>query len=197
MSNNKRVERDSENEEAIGSIEFRLSAGLKPWDGDPEEYCISAEGKIKLSVGDESDPDAMATAGSLNLVVIKMPNAIDDHVNLKQVFDSYSEDLLDIYRALFDEEGNIKEELRIECVPCDIAFIESITLKPKHRSSALFLQTLETAIAAFAGQGLTVAYMRTLDFDDNEWTKCGFEVVPGTMVIFRDGAKIAPDRKAG
>jgi hypothetical protein len=181
--------------EAIGAITFSLSCGLKPWGEDPEEYWLPVTGKIVVSAGDDADPDAEATAGDLRLVVVKMGEVINDHVSLQQVFDAHSQELLDIYDAVFDGDGHAKEELRIECVPCDILFVESVNLKPKFRSPTLLLQILETTIATFATQGLVLARMNTLNMGDNEWTTCGFEDVPGTTVVFRDNVRIHPDRK--
>jgi hypothetical protein len=181
---------------AIGSIEFRFSAGLKPWELDPEEYYTSVEGRIVVSVDDADDPDRTETVGELRLVVVKMAEAINDRVSLHEVFDAYSADLEAINCALFNKNGDFEERLRIECAPCDIVFVESLKLKPKYRETAIFFQVFEAAIATFATQGLIVAYMSTLDLGDYVWTRCGFEQVAGTSIVFRDNLKVDRDRKA-
>jgi hypothetical protein len=182
-----------DNEEIIGYVRYPLSCPLKPWNQDPDDYYLPIEATIIASI----DEDVEETAGELHLVVIKMAEAINDHVKLYDVFDACSADLEELYHALFNAEGAAKEELRIECAPaCDILYIDSVKLVPKYASTRLFFQALEAAIATLASQGLTVAYMRTLDLGGNEWTRCGFEVVPGTDIVFRDNVRIRTDRKA-
>lgn len=181
--------------EVIGSVKFSMSCGLKPWQKDPDEYWQSVEGKVIASVDKEEDPDAIETAGDLQLVVIKMAEAVNDHVSLHQVFDAHSIDLEELYHALFDEDEGFKKDLQIECGPSDILYVDSVKLRPKYKSSLLFFQALESAIAMFASQGLIVAHMSTLNLGDNEWTRCGFEVVPGTAIVFRDNVRLDPRRK--
>lgn len=181
--------------ERVGAINFSLEPGLKPWEGDPDEYYVPVFGKIVVCTGDDANPDREATVGDLQLVVVKMCEAVNDRVILQQVCDAHSEELLEIYSAIFDAEGDAKEELRLECLPCDIVYLESVSLKPKYRSSALLLRVLETTIATFASQGLVVAHMNTLNQKHNEWSTCGFEVVPGTSIVFRDNVRLLPGRK--
>ena len=55
---------------------------------------------------------------------------------------------------------------------------------------------LGAAAYMFATRGLTVAFMRTLDLGDDEWTRCGFAFVPGTDIVFSDNVPVRPDCRA-
>jgi hypothetical protein len=140
---------DGSNEEVIGYVRFPLSCSLKPWDEDPEEYYLPVEATIVAA----PEEDLEETAGQLQLVVIKLAEAVNDHVTLYDIFDACSADLEELYHAIFNVEGDPKEELRIECAPAyDILYIESVKLEPKYASTRLFYQAVEAAISMFASQ---------------------------------------------
>ena len=71
-----------ENEAIIGYLRFPLSCPLKPWDEDPDDYYLPVEATIVASL----DEDVEETAGQLQVVIIKMAEAINDHVKLYEHF---------------------------------------------------------------------------------------------------------------
>ena len=182
------------NSELIGDVRYSFTAGLRPWDGDPEQYYFTIVGNIFVFVGDNEHPDEEAQAGEIHLTVIKAAEAINDHARLDFIFDALDMEL--IHEALFEDDDTIKVELKIDAPLGDVLIINSIELDPQYARTPVFWQVAETAIATFASVGLVAAYDDTLRSGGRQWSECGFRPAPETRIVYRDNFGIRPDHKA-
>jgi len=172
-------------------MSFSCSLGLRPWGNDPSDYSVEVQGTIMLSADDEDDPDALVDAGKIELTIIKVAEVAEDPTMMMYVFDDCA--LNELYAALYNEAG-LRKDLETNAVPGDIVFIESIQLDPKYLRTSLFVQAVETTIAAFASMGLVAASKGTLDRGNQEWDQMGFVLIPGTDFVFRDNQSFESNR---
>jgi hypothetical protein len=64
-------------------------------------------------------------------------------------------------------------------------YLDEISLKPECQDGPLFIQAVETAIAAFASQGLVVAYQSVFNDEAKMWRKLGFKEIPRSQLLVR------------
>ena len=138
--------------EVIGTIEFSVSAGLMPW-VEPCEFVHTVTGKIVA----HPDMDEDIEAGEIVLRVVLATEATDRGENLYDVCDADSALLEGLYAALFDPNGETKEELDIEFGWNNLVLVEKVEVDPRFPQTTLMVQAIETALAMFASRGLVVA----------------------------------------
>jgi len=160
-----------------------------PW-GDPSEYVHTVTGKIVAY----SETDDEIEAGEIVLRVISATEATNHGEDLYDVCDADSAVLEGIYAALFDQQGETKDELDIEPGWSNLVFLEKVEVDAKHRQTGLVTQAIETALALFASEGLVVAVEEGLGLSTEEWKRLGFMRIAETRFVFRDQLKVNPYR---
>ena len=175
-------------------IDFQLSVSAIPW--DEPSFCVQEiTGTLKAMTSDMEE----VQAGTIKLLLINAAQATNERTHLLDVCDAHSGFLESLYWALFDEEGEIKQELDIE--PCwdDLLVLWEFDVPDQFRKSGIIVQAFETAIAAFASMDLTVAAMESkshhftgLDLTVEEWRQLGFIRIAGSQFAFRDNCKKNP-----
>ncbi len=151
-------------DEVFGRVDFSVSTGLVPW-GDPSEYVHTVSGKIIAY----SETDEEIEAGEIVLRVVSVTEATNTGEDLFDVCDADSAVLEGIYAALFEAQGELREELDIEPGCGNLIFLEKVEVDPKFRQTSLMVQAIETALAMFASEGLVVAVEDGLELTKEEW----------------------------
>ena len=177
------------NDEIFGRVDFSVSCGLVPW-GDPYEYVHTVTGKIVAY----SDTDEEIEAGEIVLRVVSTTEVTNTGESLCDVCDADSAVLEGIYAALFDSNGDTKEELDIEPGWSNLVFVVKVEVDPQFLQTTLTIQAIETALAMFASEGLVVAVEEGLELTIEEWKRLGFVRIGGTGFVFRDQLKVNPYR---
>jgi hypothetical protein len=167
--------------EVFGRVDFSVSCGFVPW-GDPYEYVHTVTGKIVAY----SDTDAEIEAGEIVMRVVSTTEVTNTGESLYHVCDADSTELEGIYAALFDSDGETKEELDIEPGWNNLVFLEGVKIDPEFQRTGLVIHAIETAIAMFASEGLVVAIEERLELSVDEWKQLGFVRAAGTGLVFRD-----------
>jgi len=177
------------NDEVFAKVDFSVSTGVVPWD-DPSEFVHIVTGKVCAY----SDTDEEIEAGEIVLRVVLATAAMNNGEDLVDVCDADSAILAGIYAALFDKDGETKEELDIELGWNNLVFLETVEIAAEFRQTNLIIQAIETALAMFASEGLVVAVEAGLDLDIDEWKRLGFIRIAGTGFVVRDQLKVNPYR---
>jgi GNAT superfamily N-acetyltransferase len=165
-------------QEAIGHVDFSFSSSLRPWGGDPEEYWIEVTGRI-MAVPDEAPDDAEAEpAGMTQMLLVRVAEARDDEVSLFAVFDSYDEALHQIYRALFNQNEEIRSSLGMDPFVHEVLFVRSLEVKSRWQGTSLAAQAIQTAASTLVTMGLVVANA-DLGLSVNNWLNLGFVKIAG------------------
>jgi hypothetical protein len=165
-------------QEAIGHVEFSFSSCLRPWDGDPEQYCMEVTGQI-TALPDEAPDDAEAEpAGEMQMLLVRAAEAGDDEVSLLAVFDSYDETLHQTHRALFNKNEEIKSSLGMDPFVHEVLFVRSLELKPRWQGTSLAAQAIQTAASTLVTMGLVVA-SANLGLSIDDWLHLGFVKIAG------------------
>jgi len=175
--------------ELYGRVDFTLSTGLVPWD-DPSEYVHTVTGKIIV----DSETGEETNAGEIILRVVSATEATNHGEDLYDVCDADSAVLGGIYAALFDQQGETKDELDIEPGWSNLVFLEKVEVESQYRQTSLVTQVIETALAMFASEGLVVAVEEGLRLSTEEWKRLGFMRIAETGLVFRDQLKVNPYR---
>ena len=165
-------------QEAIGHVDFSFSSSLRPWDGDPEQYWIEVTGQIMALPGDAPDDAEAEPAGTMEMLLVRVAEARDDAVSLFAIFDSYNEDLHQIYRALFDKNEGIRSSLGMDPSVHELLFVRSLQLKPRWQGNGLGAQAIQTAASTLVTMGLVVANAE-LGLSVNDWLNLGFVKIAG------------------
>jgi GNAT superfamily N-acetyltransferase len=103
-------------------------------------------------------------------------------VSLFAVFDSYLQDLHDVYRALFDADEEIKPDLGIEFAH-EVLWVPSLTLVPRHQQTGLAAQVIQTAASALVTMGI-VAADADLPLTLDDWLDLGFHKIAGAKAFY-------------
>ncbi len=165
-------------QEAIGHVDFSFSSSLRPWDGDPEQYWIEVTGRIMV-LPDEAPDDAEGEpAGTMEMLLVRVAEARDDAVGLFAVFDSYNEDLHQIYRALFDKNEEIRPSLGLDPFVHEVLFVRDLQLDPRWQGTSLGAQAIQTAASTLVTMGLVVANA-DLSLSVDDWLNLGFIKIAG------------------
>ena len=175
--------------EFFGTVEFSVSAGLVPW-GDPGEYVHTVTGKIIVY----SETDEEIEVGEIVLRIVSATEATNQGEDLLEVCDADSAVLEGIYAALFDPNGETKEELDIEPGWNNLVLLEKFEVGSEFRQTTLNIQAIKTALAMFASEGLVVAVEAGLELTIEEWKRLGFVRIAGTRFVFRDQLMVNPYR---
>ena len=176
-------------DEVFAKVDFSVATGLVPWD-DPSEFVHNVNGKVSVY----SDTDEEIEAGEIVLRVVLATAATNKGEDLSDVCDADSAVLEGIYAALFDKNGEPKQELDIEPGWNNLVFLERVGIAAEFRQTNLIIQAIETALALFASEGLVVAVEAGLDLTIEEWKRLGFVRIAGTGFVFRDQLKVNPYR---
>lgn len=179
--------------EVIGSVNFQLTAGLQPWDSDPYEYVMKVTGRIRVSSGDSNDDAPAEDAGEMELFLLSLDVAYQDGVHPFDLFDARSQTLAEVYQALFDADGNTREDLlTLPPLTSNMFFISGLSIDPKFATSDLARQVVLTAMSVFASVGLVVA-LSDLPLSIDEWLQLGFKRIAGhARFVYRDQSEKNP-----
>lgn len=139
-------------QEAIGHVKFSFSSSLRPWGGDPEQYWLEVAGRI-MALPDEADEaDEAELAGTMETLLVRVAEAREDEVSLYAVFDSYDEALLDVYRALFNKNEDLRSSLGMEPFDHEILVIRSLQLESRWQDTSLGTQAVQrSALQSIVG----------------------------------------------
>jgi len=153
---------------------------------------IRPHGHRKIIVDSETDEEI--EAGEIILRVVLATEATNQGEDLLDVCDADSAVLEGIYAALFDQQGETKDELDIEPGWNNLVFIEKVEVDPQYRQTSLVTQAIETALAMFGSESLVVAVEELLGLSIEEWKQLGFMRIAETGLVFRDQLKVNPYR---
>lgn len=176
-------------DEVFGRVDFSVSSGLLPWDA-PSEFVHRVTGKIICY----SDTDEEVEAGEIVLRVVSATEATSKGEDLYDICDAEYAVLEGVYASLFERSGETKEELDIVPGWSDLVFLEKVDVCPEFRQTKIMVQTIETALAMFASEGLVVAVEQGLELNIEEWKRLGFVRIAGTGFVFREQLKVNPYR---
>lgn len=178
------------------SVDFAFSASGAPWD-DHEQFVHDITGTIRCIVDDTDE----VAAGTITVLKVSAVEAINKGLALYELFDAHSQFLEAAYVAIFDGEGEAREELEIEPGWDDILILSDFEIRPEFRNRGVLVEAFEAAIAVFASQGIVVAAMESerhdfvgLDLTVEEWRRLGFIRIAGSQFVFRDNCKFNPYR---
>jgi hypothetical protein len=170
-------------------------------------------GKILFDPSDEEDDDVEipkdGVVGTVKGIRLDIWEARASGVPLFEVCDAHSEELLDCYEDLF-EDDDLREDLAIEGHG-GLLFIDKIKIEPQHRGFGLGLMTLLKTINQF-GVGCAAVAIKPFplqycgrnakskdkDFAAsqkklvNYWSRLGFARVPDSDFFFFDLAYQLP-----
>ena len=180
------------NEEVFGRVDFSVFSELVPW-RDPSEFVHMVTGKIITY----SETDEDIEAGKIYLRLVLATEATNAGQDLSKVCDADSAVLDSIDSALFDQNGETREELDIEVGWNNLVFLEAVVVVPEVRQTMLMVQAIETALAMFASEGLVVAIEEVLELTIEQWKRLGFRRIAGTGFVFRDQLKVNPYQDKG
>jgi len=160
-------------QEAIGHVEFSFSSSLRPWGGDPEQYWLEVTGRIMALPDEADDADEAEPAGTMEMLLVRVAEAREDEVSLYAVFDSYDEALLEVYRALFNKNEDLRPSLGMEPFDHEVLATRSLQLAPRWRGTGLGAQAVQTAASTLVTMGLIVA-SADLGLSIDDWLNLGF-----------------------
>ena len=141
-----------------------------------------------------SETDEEIETGEIVLRIVLVTEATNTGEDLFDVCDADSAVLEGIYAALVDSQGELREELDIEPGWNNLVLVEKVEVDPEFRQTTLTIQTIETALAMFASEGLVVAVEEGLELSIEEWKRLGFVRIAGKGLVFRDQLKKNPYR---
>ena len=179
------------NQEFFGIVEFSLTTGLVPW-GDPSEYVQKITGTVQAL----TDDGAEEQAGSITLRLVSAAEAANNGESLYDVCDADSALLESVYVALFDDDGELREELDIEPAWSNLLVVENVNVEPAYRDSTARVQMIETAMSVFCDAGLVIAVEESLKLSLAEWRQVGFQRIAGSGLVIRDQLRINPYRQS-
>ena len=174
-------------EEFSGTVEFVLSTGTVPW-SNPGEYVHEISGKALAFI----DGDVEEEAGEITLRLVSVTEAVNRGEDLHEVCDADSAVLEAAYWAVFDENGETKDELDIEPGWNNLLYIGGVEIEPEYRNTTLAVRLIDTAIAIFCSDGLVIAVEDAFDLTIEEWRELGFKRIAGSEFVFRDQLRINP-----
>ena len=174
-------------DEFVGTVKFALSAGNVPW-SDPGEYVHEIMGEALALM----DVDAEEKAGEITLRLVSVTEAVNRGEDLHEVCGADSAVLEAAYWAVFDENGETKDELDIEPGWNNLLYVEGVEIEPEYRNTTLAVRLIETAIAVFCSDGLVFAVEGSFDLTIEEWRELGFKRIAESRFVFRDQLRVNP-----
>lgn len=118
---------------------------------------------------------------------MRVAEARDDGVSLFAVFDSYNEDLHQIYRALFDKTEEIRPSLGLDPFVNELLFVRALQLDPRWQGTSLEAQAIQTAASTLVTMGL-VAANADLGLSVDDWLNLAFVKIAGDVDFLRSRA---------
>ena len=140
--------------------------GLEPYDvrfsirrpvvpsGDVDDFVVHVRGEI-VSVEGEME----ASAGSVDAYVLQVDRAREAGEDVWEICDATSANLFEVCEAVFDESGELKDEVCDGGVGSDVLFLDRAEILPAHRGRGLGLMAVLRTIEDF-GRGCAVAIMK-------------------------------------
>ncbi|MEQ8788892.1 MAG: hypothetical protein RIC55_21450 [Pirellulaceae bacterium] len=169
----------------LGLIEFTAKVIAAPC-GSPGELCQEIEGVC----WEFTDEDEDIQAGTLQFVLIRVQEAERLRYSLFDVFDEFSQELYELYRTLFDDEGDLRGDILGGMLLGDVLYIDEMTVERPETDVAI--RMVETAGAFLVPTGLVTAYDDVLDLTRDELATLGFRHL-GKFVYSERGGPIHPD----
>ncbi len=170
-------------DEFLGEVAFSLSASVAPW-VDPGDY-------VQTVIGKAYEADSADCCGEITLKLVGTTEAINQGQHLVLVFDTDAS-LEGVMLALFEADGETREELDITPGWNNLLVVESVEIAASVAHTRLRVQLLETSMALFCPHGLTVAQEDSLELSVEDWRRLGFQRIHGEKLIFRDQLKLNP-----
>lgn len=148
---------------AKGRVERR---GVEPYDirfgirrpvvpsGDVDDFVVHVRGDIVFV---ESGTEE--AAGSIDAYVLQVDRARDAGEDVWEICDATSANLFEVCEAVFDESGELKDEVCDGGLGSNVLFLDRAEILPAHRGRGLGLMALLRTIEDF-GRGCAVAVMK-------------------------------------
>src|SRR4051812_46448651 len=154
---------------AFFDILLQTQGSLHP-DGEPDDFISEYTGVIRCT---RSRDDKVVRVGKVMAYRIHADLAEESGVSLFDVCDAHSQDLHEIYAALYDlETQSLKDSVRrqFDGFDNDVLVLEHVLLSPRWRGLRLGLLAARKMIDLLGGGcGLTVAYIAPLNTDSDEF----------------------------
>ncbi|MEQ8786216.1 MAG: hypothetical protein RIC55_07950 [Pirellulaceae bacterium] len=169
----------------IGTVEFTAKVVASPCDS-PGELCQ----EIEAVCYEFTDEDEDIQAGTLQLVLIRVQEAERLRYSLFDVFDEHSQELYELHRTLFDDDGDLRGDILGGMLIGDVLCIDEMTVERPETDVAV--RMVETAGTFFVPTGLVAAYDGVLELTPDELATLGFRHL-GKFVYTERGGPIHPD----
>jgi hypothetical protein len=151
-------------------IVFRTSASLHP-DGEPSRFISEHIGVIRRT---RHRDDKVFNVGRVKAYRIHADLAREAGESLFDVCDSHSQEMHEVYAALYDPEADdLREEIRnsLDVFESDILVLEHVLLSPRWRGLKLGLMAARKTIDLLGGGcGLAVSWTYPLNPDAAEFS---------------------------
>lgn len=136
------------------SIRLNLSTSLTTWDGDPSSYVVHVSGTIVFIGGDDSEEEV----GSVQAILCRLGEAMDDGFEWYEVLDSFSETAP--YMELF-EGDDWSDQVQEVCEPLgnDLLILDRMEVKERYRGNGFGLMAANSCMRAF-GSGCGVVALK-------------------------------------
>jgi hypothetical protein len=145
------------------------TAGTLHPDGEPENFISTHTGVIRCTRNDK-----VSRVGRLQAYRIHAGLAREAGESIFDVCDAHSQDLHEVYAALFDPaEGDLKESVRnrFDVFDTDVLVLDYILLSPKWRGLKIGLLATRKLIDLLGGGcGLVVSWTHPLNPDAEEFS---------------------------
>ena len=133
------------------SIGLNLSTSLTTWDGDPSSYVVHVSGTIMPIGGDDPEEEV----GSVQAILCRLGEAMNDGVGWYDVLDSFSETAP--YMELI-ERDDWSDKVQEVCEPLgnlDLLILDRMEVKARYRGNGFGLMAANSCMRAFgSGCGL-------------------------------------------
>jgi GNAT superfamily N-acetyltransferase len=128
--------------------------------GDPDEYVLDIGGEILWSDPDQSDSWGYApiVVGEMTAHLIQAGRAVNDGVSLAEVCDCHSQELSDVFGAIYDVDSDgLKDSVSDGCSGLDVLVLSRVLVLPEHRGRRLGQLAMLRAIEDYGtGAGAAV-----------------------------------------
>jgi hypothetical protein len=159
-------------------IVLRTSGSLHP-DGEPDSFISRHQGVIRRT---RFRDGKVSTVGLVQAYRIHIDLAEEAGERIFEVCDSHSQEMHEVYAALFDPHtDDLKEEVRasFDVFGSDLLVLDYILLSPRWRGLKLGLLAARKMIDLLGGGcGLAVSFTYPLNPDDADFTKTPRDWIP-------------------
>jgi GNAT superfamily N-acetyltransferase len=134
---------------------------------DPSEFVVEIEVSIDRYDGNQEQTVQM---GGASLFLIDEQRVLDYGESLLEVMDAHSQELTDVYSALFDTEGDYREEFEEQdFLGRSLLYIDFLYLHPEYRGHRIGQLVMLGLIESFgAGADIVVTEHDPLYFHEEE-----------------------------